>query len=570
MFLTRIASDAVVHEPRLGHPDRNGTWAGIRFPNDLWFRTAEALRTTRPADWHRRLETSLLLFRWEASNTVAAAALIADDDTLLALPDLPENVRAAARRFSDVVSPEDALQTGETWALIYRLAQITTLARATYETYGDTGRIPAELSHRTSPGNTWQDRQRFLDALYASHEIPRDRWSPLSVAYAACRDAVTRWADVLTPEDTAPCWRVTVCPEDRADFLSRAVRPAGLQYAEDDEALFVRCPRLPRVVAVRLMDGIAAAFPHLTFTPVPSDPARRFFGGPASEREYVDHLARLEPLFYTENVNPVPAVLASDNRPADDGVRLTADTPDDLRRFRQTTAPVLNLTTTDLASGDDTACRVHFDALPRTAARPVWRYITLRYPTLHIEPIPPAAPTSDVTATVAALHEPRLPTWEPELIERFKALDDPRRRARFLNPAREAGDEDLADVFASDAPYLLITFDETVESRPDGRFFYSTDAVPGRNELRQQLRRLVPDSRFFPDVTLSATALAAGVPLRHGDTGGFCVVTSPEQLAALKPLLTDDAGDSLDERWTVAFYEGTSGINPPHASSVEA
>ena len=97
MFLSHISSDAVLHQPRFDQD----AWAGIRFPNDLWFRTADALRRARPNDWHLRLDTSLLLFRWEAANTVAAAALIADDETLLALPGVPENVRAAARRFSD-------------------------------------------------------------------------------------------------------------------------------------------------------------------------------------------------------------------------------------------------------------------------------------------------------------------------------------------------------------------------------------------------------------------------------------------------------------------------------------
>ena len=142
MFLTRISSDAALHQPRFGQDP----WTGIRFPNNLWFRTADALRQARPDDWHLRFGTSLLLFRWEAANTVAAAALIADDETLLALPGVPENVRAAARRFSDCVSPADAARNGETWTLIYRLAQITTFARAAFETYADTGTIPAELS----------------------------------------------------------------------------------------------------------------------------------------------------------------------------------------------------------------------------------------------------------------------------------------------------------------------------------------------------------------------------------------------------------------------------------------
>lgn len=578
MFLTRISSDAVVHRPRFDHPDLGRTWPGIRFPNDLWFRTAEALRDVRPADWHLRLDTSLQLFRWEASNTVAAAALIADDETLLALSDVPENVLAAARRFSDCVSPEDAVRTGETWTLIYRLAQITTLARAAFETYGDTGSIPAELSRGENHSRRITNWQRFLDELYAAHEVRNDVWSPLTVAYEACRDAVARLADVVIPEAAAPCWRVAICPEDRAEFLRRAVRPTELTYAEDGDDLVLRAPRLPRVVAVRLMDGIAAAFPQLTFTLVDADPALRFFGGPASDKEWANTLEKLEPLFYAENVNPLPALLASPEAHTETAFRLTVDTPAVLEAFLKTVVPLFHFETARDAAADHPALFVRAQHLPPTAARSLMRHLRARFPALTFETVPltDVPPFSQATPKVESdvephpLETPRSPLWEEELTARFKALDDPVKKRLYLAPAREATDGDFEDVFASDGPYLAVTFDTTVERRPDGHLFYNVDALPGRRELFETLRRLVPGAVIHPEVTLTAAIRTSGEPLRHGDEGGFCVVLAPADLRRLKRLLTDEAGDSLDERFTVAFCPAKPNVRPRYTSSIDA
>lgn len=579
MFLTRISSDAVVHRPRFDHQDLGRTWPGIRFPNDLWFRTAEALRDVRPADWHLRLDTSLQLFRWEASNTVAAAALIADDETLLALSDVPENVLAAARRFSDCVSLENAVRTGETWTLIYRLAQITTLARAAFETYGDTGSIPAELSRGENHSRRITNWQRFLDELYAAHEVRNDVWSPLTVAYEACRDAVARLADVVIPEAAAPCWRVAICPEDRAEFLRRAVRPAELTYAEDGDDLVLRAPRLPRVVAVRLMDGIAAAFPQLTFTLVDADPALRFFGGPASDKEWANTLEKLKPLFYAENVNPLPALLASPEAHTETAFRLTADTPAVFEAFLKTVVPLFHFETARDAAADHPALFVRAQHLPLTAARSLMRHLRARFPALTFETVPisdiplfsHATPKDEVESDVEPhpLEAPRSPLWETELTARFKALDDPVKKWLYLAPAREATGDDFEDVFASDGPYLAVTFDTTVERRPDGRLFYDVDTLPGRRELLDTIRRLAPEAAIHPEVTLTAALHASGEALRHGDEGGFCVILAPADLRRLKRLLTDEAGDSLDERFTIAFCPAKPNFRPRYTSSID-
>lgn len=575
MFLTRISSDAVVHQPRFDQD----AWAGIRFPNDLWFRTADALRRARPNDWHLRFDASLLLFRWEAANTVAAAALIADDETLLALPGVPENVRAAARRFSDCVSPADAARTGETWTLIYRLAQITTFARAAFETYADTGTIPAELSLGGDHSRRIKDWQRFLDELYAAHEVRNDVWSPFAVAYRAARDAVDRLADVVMPEAAAPCWRVAICPEDRADFFRRAVHPAGLTYAEDGDAIVLRAPRLPRVVAVRLMDGIAAAFPHLTFSLTDADPALRFFGGPASEKDEADTPAKLEPLFYAENVNPVPALLASPEADTETAFRLTADTPTVLEAFLKNVVPLFHFETARDAAADRPALFVRARHLPLTAVRSLMRHLQARFPALTFETVPisaippffQATPKVEVESDVEPhpLETPRSPLWEAELTARFKALDDPVKKRFYLTPAREATDNDFEAVFASDGPYLAVTFDATVERRSDGRLFYDIDALLGRRELLETLRRLIPGAVIHPEVTLTAALRASGEPLRHGDEGGFCIVLAPDDLRRFKRLLTDEAGDSLDERFTVAFCPGIPDVRPGNTSSTD-
>ena len=575
MFLTRISSDAALHQPRFGQDP----WAGIRFPNNLWFRTADALRQARPDDWHLRFGTSLLLFRWEAANTVAAAALIADDETLLALPGVPENVRAAARRFSDCVSPTDAARNGETWTLIYRLAQITTFARAAFETYADTGTIPAELSLGGNHSRRIKDWQRFLDVLYATHEVRNDVWSPLTVAYEACRDAVARLADVVIPEAAAPSWRVAICPEDRAEFLRRAVRPAELTYAEDGDDLVLRAPRLPRVVAVRLMDGIAAAFPQLTFTLVDTDPALRFFGGLACEKDEATTLAKLEPLFYAENVNPVPALLASPEAHTETAFRLTADTPTVLEAFLKNVVPLFHFETARDAAADRPALFVWARHLPLTAVRSLMRHLRARFPALTFETVPisaippffQATPKVEVESDVEPhpLETPRSPLWEAELTARFKALDDPVKKRLYLAPARKATDDDFEDVFASDGPYLAVTFDTSVERRPDGHLFYDVDALPGRRELFETLRRLIPDAVIHPEVTLTAALRASGEPLRHGDEGGFCIVLAPDDLRRFKRLLTDEAGDSRDERFTVAFCPGIPDVRPGNTSSTD-
>lgn len=575
MFLTRISSDAALHQPRFGQDP----WAGIRFPNNLWFRTADALRQARPDDWHLRFGTSLLLFRWEAANTVAAAALIADDETLLALPGVPENVRAAARRFSDCVSPADAARNGETWTLIYRLAQITTFARAAFETYADTGAIPAELSLSNNHSRRVKDWQCLLAVLYAAHEVRNDVWSPFTMAYKAARDAVDRLADVVMPEAAAPCWRVAICPEDRADFFRRAVHPAGLTYAEDGDAIVLRAPRLPRVVAVRLMDGIAAAFPHLTFSLTDADPALRFFGGPASEKDEADTPAKLEPLFYAENVNPVPALLASPEAHTETAFRLTADTPTVLEAFLKNVVPLFHFETARDAAADRPALFVRARHLPLTAVRSLMRHLQARFPaltfeTVSISAIPPffqATPKVEVESDVEPhpLETPRSPLWEAELTARFKALDDPVKKRFYLTPAREATDNDFEAVFASDGPYLAVTFDATVERRPDGRLFYDIDALLGRRELLETLRRLIPGAVIHPEVTLTAALRASGEPLRHGDEGGFCIVLAPNDLRRFKRLLTDEAGDSLDERFTVAFCPGIPDVRPGNTSSTD-
>lgn len=573
MFLSHISSDAVLHQPRFDQD----AWAGIRFPNDLWFRTADALRRARPNDWHLRLDTSLLLFRWEATNTVAAAALIADDETLLALPGVPENVRAAARRFSDCVSPADAARNGETWTLIYRLAQITTFARAAFETYADTGAIPAELSLGNNHSQRVKDWQRFMDVLYAAHEVRNDVWSPFTMAYKAARDAVDRLADVVLPEASAPCWRVAICPEDRADFLKRAVHPTDLTYAEDGNALVLRAPRLPRVVAVRLMDGIAAAFPKLTFTLVDADPALRFFGGPASDKEWANTLEKLEPLFYAENVNPLPALLASPEAHTETAFRLTADTPAVLEAFLKTVVPLFHFETARDAAADHPALFVRAQHLPPTAARSLMRHLRARFPALTFETVPltDVPPFSQATPKVESdvephpLETPRSPLWEAELTARFKALDDPVKKRLYLTPAREAMDEDFEDIFASDGPYLAVTFNATVERRPDGRLFYNVGALPGRRKLLHTLRLLAPEAAIHPEVTLTAALRASDEALRHGDEGGFCVVLAPADLRRLKRLLTDEPGDSLDERFTVAFCPGIPDVRPGNTSSTD-
>ena len=74
---------------------------------------------------------------------------------------------------------------------------------------------------------------------------------------------------------------------------------------------------------------------------------------------------------------------------------------------------------------------------------------------------------------------------------------------------------------------------------------------------------------IHPEVTLTAAIRTSGEPLRHGDEGGFCVVLAPADLERLKPLLTDEAGDSLDERFTIAFCPAKPNFRPRYTSSID-
>ena len=182
MFLTRISPDAFIQTE--GRPF--GTNTPGKPPRTFWFQTLSAIEHNMPDNWSTRLAASVLLRHWGGTDTAAAAALIADDETLMSLPQIPENVREAARCFSKLVNPEDATQNAEEWTILHRLAQITARAREASEFI----RGSYHLSPTVTPESI-KNWQGILSAIFSHHDLHH----PVQNAYAACRDAVAALSD---------------------------------------------------------------------------------------------------------------------------------------------------------------------------------------------------------------------------------------------------------------------------------------------------------------------------------------------------------------------------------------
>ena len=151
MFLTRISPDAF--QQTEGRPF--GTEIPGRPPRIYWFQTLSAIEQNMPDNWSTRLATSVLLRQWDGTDTASAAALIADDEALMALPRIPKNVREAARCFSKLVTPDDAAQNAEEWTILHRLAQITACAREALALIQEYRELPPSVFlsfFRTHPG----------------------------------------------------------------------------------------------------------------------------------------------------------------------------------------------------------------------------------------------------------------------------------------------------------------------------------------------------------------------------------------------------------------------------------
>lgn len=601
MFLTPISPDAVMQTE--GRP------FGFRQPGEppraLWFETLNALQNHLSDDWSVRLAASVLLRQWGGSDTAAAAALIADDETLMSLPAIPDNVREAARRFSKLVTPDDAAETGETWTILYRLAQITAAAREASEFIRHRYALAPTLTPETV--KNWQT---VLAALYAYHRI---NGHPVANAYSACRDAVAALADRIAPTDFT--WRVTGAAEDIAVFLKKAVPRCGLSYrCENDETLFVRTTKLPLSAAVRLIDGVAAAYPTLRFTFVTTDPKKVFRSSiPAAyTREikdgedtdpvqmistvridpFEDYRSRMEPIFYAENVNPVSAILASAQRPRPLCCRVQGETAEALKAFLTTAVPLFRLEVTPPSdAGKSVVIRnpQSTEALPATAAASLLTLFKIRFPTLTFTDVAPAS-VRFKSGTVPDTPEfPSCSTdrslWEEGLTERFAALDDPQKQARFLTPVLDSvycycrqtgqttedllyptGDayDDYADEADEDGLPLLNRFEEDDEEdvdsdrvaydisfptldHPDGTRFYDAGDIPGRTSLRKMIAATFPSAEFSGSLSLLADD-DAPVKLR-GNNGFFELILSRRDAVRFEHEFLDADGRSLNPLW---------------------
>lgn len=611
MFLTCISPDAFIQTE--GRPF--GTNTPGKPPRTFWFQTLSAIEHNMPDNWSTRLAASVLLRHWGGTDTAAAAALIADDETLMSLPQIPENVREAARCFSKLVNPEDAAQNAEEWTILHRLAQITARAREASEFI----RGSYHLSPTVTPESI-KNWQGILSAIFSHHDLHH----PVQNAYAACRDAVAALSDRMLPADYT--WCVTGKAKYVKAFLSLGVPRSGLAYlCENDETLFVRTTKLPRSVAVRLMDGVAAAYPKLTFTVAPTDPKKVFqssfpsaytrqvkFGEETDARQVTytcrvdpaeDYRARMEPLFYAENVNPVPAVLASDQCPKKLCCRVAGETAEALKSFLTTAVPLFRLQVTrPSADGKSVVIRgpEGMEAFPTTAETVLLRLLKTHFSALTFTD---AEPNSFRFQSGAVPDTPYFPwsspecsLWEEVLTQRLDALTDPRKRSLFLTPVsdsvpcycHETGqtiedlrypDGDIYDDYEDETdedgiplnPYLKEDDEEDeVDSdhyafqiyfptlrRTDGTWFYDAAAIPGRTALRKKLAERFPSAEFIGSLSLLSEEDA---PMKlRGNNGQFRLVLDGFDAVAFDRDFMDDEGHSLNPLWECRGFRGEDG-----------
>lgn len=575
MFLTRISPDAFMQtEGRSFGTDIPG-----RPPRIYWFQTLSAIEQNMPDNWSTRLATSVLLRQWDGTDTASAAALIADDEALMALPRIPKNVREAALCFSKLVTPDDAAQNAEKWTILHRLAQITASAREALALIQEHRELPPSVT-----SNAIQNWQAILTALFSSHRI---QYYPVLNAYTACRAAVAALSDRMLPADYT--WRVSGSADDVKAFLTLVVPRCGLAFlCENDETLFVRTSKLPRSVAVRLMDGVAAAYPNLNFMVVPEDFKKifpnndlsagernvKFDGGtdtdqmfhPARIGSSDDYKARMEPLFYAENVNPVPAILASEKRPQKLCCRVEGETAEALKSFLTTAVPLFRLQVTrPSVDGKSVVIRgpEGMDELPTTAETALLRLLKIRFPSLSFT-CTDAEPSSVKFKSGAVPDTPDFPCsstgcslWEEVLMQRLEALTDSRKRSLFLTPVlgrvrgycREtnqtiddlrypegdiyddyedktdengipldlAWEEEKTRVVDDDHCVFRISF-PTLD-RIDRTRFYDAAEIPGRTALRKMLSAKFPSADFSGPLTFLSEDDA---PMKlRGNTGEF-------------------------------------------------
>ena len=109
MFLTRISPDTVIRSNPYVTWDSEADYP----PRALWFKTLNAIQNFLPSHWSERLAASTLIRRWHGTDTVAAAALIADNKFLMNLPGIPENVSETPFGFRRSSPPKTLLKTAK-------------------------------------------------------------------------------------------------------------------------------------------------------------------------------------------------------------------------------------------------------------------------------------------------------------------------------------------------------------------------------------------------------------------------------------------------------------------------
>lgn len=384
MFMTKISSDAVIHTPGIGarwvfHPTPAGS---------LWFDTVTALREAPPEDLEIRLQTSLLMLDYQADETAAAAALIADSEESCLFSKIRSPVRKRAEVFTQANDPNILTDTTDPTVLLYRLATITTQCRTGLSEYRITSEMPYQWGTHEACSerlNHWENQHRLMRqniALRTFHATPLRLTEALQDATDALFETVTIFERPYHRLAHTPHIRVSGDATAIAALLHDVVPRFKLSYCLINECIVIlRAEDLPVPVATRLFDGLAAELTHLTFEAEPYDKHRQFQGGCRTESEYFEWLATIEPLFFTENVAPVSAILCG-RTPC--GTWQVTGRRNDLRQFLRTFVVVFGLSTRLTNNGKNLF--LNGRGLSDTAVTQLIKLAKRRFPALLFRP----------------------------------------------------------------------------------------------------------------------------------------------------------------------------------------
>lgn len=289
MFQTRIASDAVAHQAGLG-----AAWVFAPTPPGcLWFATLAQLQSCVPADFQARVRASFLMLDYQADEISAAAVLIADDRALLQRLLIDERVRKRAEAISATDEVSVLARSTDITLWLSRLAIITARCRTGLDEYYITFETPADWGNHQDIARRFSHWKRRLDLVHKKRFRCTNTEFALRIdaALIDCRDSLFLAESALervgNRRDSWLHVRINGSPEDVDVFLHGVARRFCLAWCrKKPDTAVLRSEELPTPVVVRLFDGLAAEFKHLTFSVAVSEPELRYQGGCTCQDDY--------------------------------------------------------------------------------------------------------------------------------------------------------------------------------------------------------------------------------------------------------------------------------------------